>query len=53
MLHKEETMRDYTVTPKSDIWALGVTLYRLVTNKMPFKGKTKTEVIDSILEAKI
>jgi len=41
MLNKNEKDRDYTVTPKSDIWAIGITLFRLIFNKMPFSGETK------------
>lgn len=29
---------------------MGVTLYKLVTNKMPFWGEKKSDVIDKILE---
>lgn len=49
MLKKNEKDRDYTSSPKSDIWSLGITLFRLVFNKMPFEGETKQEVIDAIL----
>lgn len=50
MLRKVEEEWDYTVTPKSDIYSMGVTLYKLVTNKMPFWGEKKSDVIDKILE---
>ena len=51
MLNKNEQMRDYTVSPNSDIWAIGVTLFKILFNKMPFTGENKNEVIEAILKA--
>ena len=42
----DSSERDYAFP--SDIWSLGVLLYRLCTNKFPFEGKTEREIIDSI-----
>lgn len=53
MLIKNEKERDLTVSPKSDIWAMGITLFRFLFGKMPFSGETKNDVIDSILKAKL
>ena len=53
MLNKNEKDRDYSVSPKSDIWAIGITLFWLIFNKMPFAGQSKSEVIDSILRGKL
>ena len=36
----------------TDIWSLGVVMYRLVTGKHPFKGKNVGEMINSIIKAK-
>ncbi|MDY6790362.1 MAG: serine/threonine-protein kinase [Thermodesulfobacteriota bacterium] len=39
------------VGPKSDVWSLGVTLFNLLSNKLPFKGKNIEDLIYKIRES--
>ncbi|MCP4368658.1 MAG: serine/threonine protein kinase [Deltaproteobacteria bacterium] len=36
------------IDPKSDVWSLGVTLFNLLSNKLPFKGKNIEDLIFKI-----
>lgn len=47
--HSPERVRSGQISPQDDAWALGCTLYTLVTGTMPFQGANEPEIRDRIL----
>ena len=45
-----EQARGAEVDARTDIWALGVVLYEMVTGRPPFTGSTRSDVLAAILE---
>lgn len=41
------------VDERSDVWALGVMLYQLLTDKLPFEGSSPSEILRSVKESPI
>ncbi|HSP79858.1 MAG TPA: DUF2381 family protein [Myxococcaceae bacterium] len=50
MRQRREAEERYPPTPSDDVWALGVVLYRLLTDALPFSGCYEGELAESILE---
>ena len=47
----EQMSRPNEVDARSDLWSLGVVLFRLLTGHLPFEGDTVAEVCARVLEA--
>ncbi|WP_438000634.1 protein kinase [Sorangium sp. So ce185] len=46
----EQMVRTKEVDRRSDIWAMGVSLYELVTGTLPFRADTLTELVGRVLQ---
>lgn len=49
LYYSPELLCGHRYTRKTDVWSLGVTLYQVLTHRVPFAGKTMVDLTRSVL----
>ena len=51
MAPEQVRVENHRIDPRTDVWAIGVIFYRILTGNLPFTGSSRREVFQSILHS--